>query len=113
LALLDPTVAGTAVDLLRDARAGQPLQWLHRLAGLLLLIALVVAAGSALLRAQLPKPRRLAWTGGAAAATGLVILAADAPLLAAVAHATLAGLALAACAGALARLGIASGRSRR
>jgi cytochrome c oxidase assembly protein subunit 15 len=86
--LWDVTRAGTAVELLGERDAGQPLVALHALAGLALLLAtFMVGAMSGGDRLA----RRMLLAVAAAVAAGLALIALDSPLALAVLHATLVG----------------------
>lgn len=95
---------GSAVDLLGDLKAGQPLVATHGLVGIALLLA---AIGIGAVHGGARAARRLSMTAGAAAAAGMALYAFDSPLWLAVLHAALAGALVAALA-ALAAGGKAS-----
>jgi cytochrome c oxidase assembly protein subunit 15 len=101
-ALFDPTRAGSVSDLVNHPCAGQPLELLHRLFGMALLIGAMAIA-------FVPRMRGGATTIHAVAALGVVVLfgivtaLGDGPALAGATHAMLAGVALAACSTALVR----------
>jgi heme a synthase len=101
--LWNPALAGSATELTGHPLGGMPLHALHRAGGLLLLIAAVVVAGSALLRGSAARPGPALWAAGATVATGIALIGLDAGAAAGAAHMLFAGLALAAFAAALGR----------
>lgn len=105
-ALWNPALAGGVADLGLPAAAGVPLHLLHRAGGLLLLIAVVVATGSALLRETAAQTGSAAWAAGATVAVGIGLVVAEPAAWAGAAHMLFAGLALAAVAAALGRLAV-------
>jgi cytochrome c oxidase assembly protein subunit 15 len=98
--VFDPWTAGSAIDLLRNTAGGQPLQAIHRLAGMLVAMA-AVAGALAVVRGRLGLA-----LGVAVAATvllGLAVAAHDGPVAAVVAHGLAAALAVALLCAAFAR----------
>lgn len=94
IALLDPLRTGSARELLVHAATGQPLHLIHRLFGLATLIvawAVVMSWPGRHSR----WPRATAWALTAGLLTGVVAASFDGTLSAVVAHALLAGLAVA------------------
>lgn len=87
----DPSTPGTAIELTRNTAAGQPLQALHRLGGMLIALAAVGGGVMAV------KGRRGSLIVAAAATTallGFAVAAHDGPVIAVVAHALSAALAI-------------------
>jgi len=89
--LFDPLQAGSAIDLLRNTAGGQPLQALHRLPG----IGLVVVATAAALVLVPARHGQLVVLGLVTAALlGMAIAANDGPVLAVLAHALVGAMAI-------------------
>lgn len=98
--VFDPFTPGSAIDLMRNTVAGQPLQALHRLGGMLIALAAVAAAVAAV---GGRRGRRIVAVSAATALLGFAVAAYDGPVIAVVAHALAAALAVGLLAAALAR----------
>lgn len=101
--LWNPLEPGSAVDLLRRTRAGEPLHALHRLGGIVVALLAVAVASASTRRPGTPYVRAVVGAATLAGALGLALAAYEGPLAAAVAHALAAGALAAACAALLER----------
>ncbi|GMV57554.1 MAG: hypothetical protein AMXMBFR72_06690 [Betaproteobacteria bacterium] len=101
--LWNPLEPGTAVDLLRRERGGEPLHALHRLGGIVVAVLAVAAASASTRRPGTPYVRAVVGASALALALGLALAAYEGPLAVAVAHALAAGALVAACAALLER----------
>jgi len=101
--LWNPLEPGSAVDLLRRMRAGEPLHALHRLGGIVVAMVAVAAASASTRRPGTPYVRAVVGASTLALLLGLALAAYEGPLAAAVAHALAAGALAAACAALLER----------
>jgi cytochrome c oxidase assembly protein subunit 15 len=105
--VFDPWTAGSAIDLLRNTAGGQPLQAIHRLAGMAVALA-AIAGALAVVRGRLGLALGVAVT--ATVLLGLAVAAHDGPVAAVVAHGLAAALAVALLYAALAHRNRSPGR---
>lgn len=101
--LWNPLEPGSAVDLLRRARAGEPLHAVHRLGGIVVAVLAVAAASASTRRPGTPYVRAVVGAAALALVLGLALAAFEGPLAVAVAHALAAAALVAACAALLER----------
>lgn len=96
----DPFTPGTAIELARNTAAGQPLQALHRLGGMLIALA---AVGGGLVAVKGRRGHLIVLAAAVTALLGFAVAAHDGPVIAVVAHALAAALAIALFTAALLR----------
>lgn len=99
--VFDPFTAGSAIDLVRNTVAGQPLQALHRLGGMLIALA---AVGGALAAIKGRRGLRIVAAAAATALLGFAVAAYDGPVIVVVVHALAAALTVGLLVTALVRM---------
>ncbi len=99
--VFDPFTAGSAIDLVRNTAAGQPLQALHRLGGMLIALA---AVGGALAAIKGRRGLRIVAAAAATALLGFAVAAYDGPVIVVVVHALAAALTVGLLVTALVRM---------
>lgn len=109
--LWNPLRPGPAEELLRGARAGEPLHALHRLGGIVITVLATALLGAELARSGTATSRRALAAVTICLSLGLLLSSSDGALSLAVAHALSAGLLVASLAMLLA--GASAGRSGR